>query len=358
MRLKTLLLGSAAAFAVVGGAQAADLSVAEPVEYVKACDAFGAGFYYIPGSDTCLHVFGHVEFDAGFHANAATLPGSSHSASWGFTTAAEAEFDAKSMTDVGVLEGAFGIKGTYDPDSSSNGDIIFDYAWLKLGALKAGHFGSTFNPGGSYVDDFGIANEIKSSLADSNHLELDFKAGSLGLALGIEDPRESFGSALPTDYSLPLIDGNITFGGSNWSGFVSAGYTQLGASAHSSSSWGIDGELTFNIDSANAIRINGAYGDTPYIGGGIYPNVPAGAYGYNDGWSAFASLQHYFSKTLRTDWDLSYIQPVNSGATVTQVGGDLVWLPYAGFKAKVGATWQSTSSTNSWAAQVALRRDW
>jgi hypothetical protein len=41
MKLKTLLLSSAAAFAVVGGAQAADLSVAEPVDYVKVCDAFG-----------------------------------------------------------------------------------------------------------------------------------------------------------------------------------------------------------------------------------------------------------------------------------------------------------------------------
>ena len=54
MTLKTLLLGSAAAFAVVGGAQAADLSVAEPVESVKVCDTFGAGYWYIPGSEPIL----------------------------------------------------------------------------------------------------------------------------------------------------------------------------------------------------------------------------------------------------------------------------------------------------------------
>ena len=29
---------------------------AEPVDYVKICDAFGVGFYYIPGTDTCLNV--------------------------------------------------------------------------------------------------------------------------------------------------------------------------------------------------------------------------------------------------------------------------------------------------------------
>ena len=62
MKLKTLLLSSAAAFAVVGGAQAADLSVAEPVDYVKVCDAFGAGYWYIPGTDTCLKIGGLVSW--------------------------------------------------------------------------------------------------------------------------------------------------------------------------------------------------------------------------------------------------------------------------------------------------------
>ena len=68
MKIRTLLLSSAAAFAVVGGAQAADLSVAEPVDYVKVCDAFGAGYWYIPGSDTCLKIGGHARFDVNFHS--------------------------------------------------------------------------------------------------------------------------------------------------------------------------------------------------------------------------------------------------------------------------------------------------
>lgn len=60
--VKSLLLGSAAGLATVGGAQAADLPVrkAAPVEYVRVCDAYGAGFFYIPGTDTCLRVGGLV----------------------------------------------------------------------------------------------------------------------------------------------------------------------------------------------------------------------------------------------------------------------------------------------------------
>src|SRR6516165_3318819 len=62
--VKSLLLGSAAALAVMGGAQAADLPVkAKPVEYVKICSLYGAGFYYIPGTDTCLKFGGYLRVD-------------------------------------------------------------------------------------------------------------------------------------------------------------------------------------------------------------------------------------------------------------------------------------------------------
>src|ERR1700682_6456189 len=66
MKYKTILLGTAAMFAVAGSARAADLAVAESVEYVKVCDAYGAGYFYIPGSDTCLKISGDIEFD-GFY---------------------------------------------------------------------------------------------------------------------------------------------------------------------------------------------------------------------------------------------------------------------------------------------------
>ena len=63
--VKSLLLGSAAGLAAVAGAQAADLPVrkAAPVEYVRVCSAYGVGFFYIPGTDTCLRVSGRARFE-------------------------------------------------------------------------------------------------------------------------------------------------------------------------------------------------------------------------------------------------------------------------------------------------------
>jgi hypothetical protein len=58
---KSLPLGIAAAVAAVAGAQAADMPVkAKPVQYVKICSLYGDGFYYIPGTDTCLKLGGYV----------------------------------------------------------------------------------------------------------------------------------------------------------------------------------------------------------------------------------------------------------------------------------------------------------
>src|SRR5882672_11273129 len=68
MNIKSLLLGSAAALVAVSGARAADaVTVAEPepAEYVKICDVYGSGYFYIPGTETCLRIGGYVRYDIG-----------------------------------------------------------------------------------------------------------------------------------------------------------------------------------------------------------------------------------------------------------------------------------------------------
>ena len=73
--VKSLLLGSAAGVVAVAGAQAADLPVkAEPVQYVKICTLYGDGFYYIPGSDTCIRFSGYIRADYGCNVTGARTP--------------------------------------------------------------------------------------------------------------------------------------------------------------------------------------------------------------------------------------------------------------------------------------------
>src|SRR5690606_7290094 len=97
------LLGSAAAFGFAGGAaQAADLSVAEPVDYVRVCDAFGAGYWYIPGTDTCIAIGGEVEFRTYFYSDGNDAA-DHHFEDWHFRTQFDLNVTTKSLTDWGPL---------------------------------------------------------------------------------------------------------------------------------------------------------------------------------------------------------------------------------------------------------------
>jgi hypothetical protein len=68
--VKGLLLGSVASLVAIGAAQAADLPVkAKAVEYVRICSAYGAGFWYIPGTDTCMKIGGYFRADVTFNGS-------------------------------------------------------------------------------------------------------------------------------------------------------------------------------------------------------------------------------------------------------------------------------------------------
>src|SRR6266576_4085415 len=74
-KVRSLFVGTAAGLVAIGGAHAADLPVkAKPVQYVKICSLYGDGFYYIPGTDTCIKMGGYVrvqgEYNAGGGATA------------------------------------------------------------------------------------------------------------------------------------------------------------------------------------------------------------------------------------------------------------------------------------------------
>src|SRR5271169_697999 len=73
--VKSLVLGSAAALVAMGGAQAADLPVkAKAVEYVRICSLYGAGFWYIPGTDTCIKIGGYLRVDTTFNGGVYDQP--------------------------------------------------------------------------------------------------------------------------------------------------------------------------------------------------------------------------------------------------------------------------------------------
>ncbi len=116
MNIKSLLLGSAAALVAVSGARAADAVVIaepEPMEYVRICDTYGVGFYYIPGTETCLKLSGYIRYDIGVgrHGlqNVVDKEDSSTDDDFNDTYDKRARFtlraDARQETELGTLRG-------------------------------------------------------------------------------------------------------------------------------------------------------------------------------------------------------------------------------------------------------------
>ncbi|EHS52503.1 porin [Rhizobium sp. PDO1-076] len=136
MNIKSLLLGSAAALAVVSGAQAADAIVAaepEPMEYVRVCDAFGTGYFYIPGSETCLKISGYVRFQTEFSDNG-------DDSDWNMRTRAKLNFEAKNDSELGTI-GSYVAVRTWADNNGSDTDnkLEIDEAFITVGGFKVGY---------------------------------------------------------------------------------------------------------------------------------------------------------------------------------------------------------------------------
>ncbi len=174
--VKSLVLGSAAGLVAMTGAQAADLPVkAKAVEYVRICSLYGAGFFYIPGTDTCIKLGGYLRVDTTFNAS-----GVQDNPSWNgdsgqgnryhdyFSTRSRMAFtvDTRTATEYGVVR-TFGQAdfqfdtlggGTFNPNSLStslgnNGNLLnsagggytaVEFAFLQFAGFTFGKSASAY----------------------------------------------------------------------------------------------------------------------------------------------------------------------------------------------------------------------
>jgi hypothetical protein len=170
--VKSLLLGAAAGIVAVAGAQAADLPVkAKPVQYVKICSLYGAGFWYIPGTDTCIKLGGFMRYETDFNASGSFAP---------FLTGANARFDRadtrdtvnrtravmsfdiRSQTAYGTLRAylRFGAQWSSGDEYTATPDhTFFDRGFIQLAGFTFGRTQSFFDiynpaPTESYQTNF------------------------------------------------------------------------------------------------------------------------------------------------------------------------------------------------------------
>jgi hypothetical protein len=178
MNIKSLLIGSAAALATVSGAQAADAIVAaepEPLEYVRVCDAFGTGFFYIPGSETCLKFGGYIRFEGRFGRD---RQGTSD---WDFNTRAQFDVDTRTDTELGALRGFIGFRGEATDGTNAGSSVHVDQAFISLGGFTVGKIYSEWD------NDLNGETDILSTNALFNSVRYTYDAGNFTAYIAAEE---------------------------------------------------------------------------------------------------------------------------------------------------------------------------
>lgn len=210
--LKVSLLGSVAVTSAITGAQAADLPIkkAAPIEYVRVCSAYGAGFFYIPGTDTCLRVSGRARFEVGYNEGYSRNQGAGDTT--GYRGLARISLDARTQTGYGTLRAfvrlefasrtgysnfasgtqtrignAFSALGQ-DQFGRAQQFVSTEKAFIQFAGLTAGRASSFFD---FYANDYEIiGGALGSNLASTNLLAYTSKLGDSGFSasLSLEDP--------------------------------------------------------------------------------------------------------------------------------------------------------------------------
>jgi len=154
--VKSLLLGGAAGLVAVAGAQAADLPVkAKPVEYVKVCSLYGEGFFYIPGTDTCLKIGGWVRYDQYFGNTAGSgtpyVSGSTgrndsfDSADYQTRARTVVSFDARTQTEYGTLRSYARFGFDLSTNQQNTGGLYTERAFVQFAGFTFGKTESYFD---------------------------------------------------------------------------------------------------------------------------------------------------------------------------------------------------------------------
>jgi hypothetical protein len=142
---KSLLLGSAAGLMAVAGANAADLPVraaAPAVDYVRVCNAYGTGFFFIPGTDTCLRVGGSVRAEINSASPSAGLSQRNRNY-WTTGGRGQVFFDTRTATEMGLLRTFTRLEFAHTA-GAGNVPLSLRDSYIQWGGLTVGRTSFSF----------------------------------------------------------------------------------------------------------------------------------------------------------------------------------------------------------------------
>lgn len=299
MTFKGILLGSAAALVAMSGARAADavavVAEPEPMEYVRVCDTYGEGYFYIPGTETCLRVGGYVRYDIsvgdgayGGHQVVDKTDGSIND-----TYHKEARFALQTWTgtetELGTLKTFTETRFNYDDGVDNGGGTSVQnyFAWIQLGGFRIGKDETAFDTFSDYAGAVLADDIIPYGPFETNLVSYTFDAGN-GFSALISLETGEADSDYEIDSYMPHVVGAVKYAG-DWGGVsLTGGYDSV------IEEFAIKGRLDVTVNDSLSLFAMAAWGST---------DDNLGAYGnFNNyktwagDWAAWAGGTYKFSE--------------------------------------------------------------
>ncbi len=381
MKLKGLVLGAAAGAIAVTGAQAADLPVVEPVDYVRICDAYGSGFYFIPGTETCLRVAGRVRVDYQFFGDLQEnfeilgTRGYDDDTDRGYRFRARAYLymDSRTNTEFGLLRTFTELQAQMQ-DGVSNTTVEVERAFIQFGGLTFGNTRSFYDFSDAYYGSFFF---FVPNVSDNHTMVAAYTAAfgnGFSASISIEDSiRRTALPIVPGGQPAPLVTarpawvpdvvGNIRvdqgWGSAQLMGMI--GYREIGVSnvngdfaqSDADVAFAIGGGVNVNVPFGNgtSVGIQGTYarnavlyadaGIGGFIGDGFY-NVVTNNLSATDAFSVHGGVSTSFTPNISGTLGAGYTYADNNTVTVNKldIDGFIGYSPVAGFVLGAGLQYE------------------
>jgi len=321
----------------------------EPMDYVRVCDTYGPGFYYIAGTETCLRVGGYIRYDIGVGKFGLEDVLDKRDFADGILNTndtyykrarAALQLDARSETELGTLRGYMQINFNWDTmttpallDIDGDGELeeVGDFtttgtgtdieqAYIELGGFRVGKTDSLFvsitNFAGGVVQDDLIdyepdrTHQISYTYNGSNGftaaIALEEGAGTL-YTIDSYVPHVVAGAALTQGWGS--ISGAVGYdsvweewaaklrldvkASENLSLFVLGGYSSTGAGSYYATwdgDWAIWGGGTYTVNDKAAVNVQLSYDDS-------------------EAFAAVANIAYEVVKDLKITPEIGYYDP-------------------------------------------------
>jgi hypothetical protein len=382
------------------------MTKAAPVDYVRVCSVHGAGFFYIPGSDTCIYIGGRVRAEYQYLEPKWGTPGDGrYKDAVGFRARGRLNVDTRTSTEFGTLRAFFRVDVTRDtgvyrglpgPAGSATA-VSLDKGFIQFMGITAGVAQSMFDFWAEAWNYGAAPGVLPGSDAGSTQM-LAYTAtfgNGFSATISLEDRNQrninqvywdAAGERMPDVVGVLRVD--QAWGSAQLSGAVhqlnSGSLDPFGGRVDDEYGWAIQGGVKVNLPmlaAGDQLWLEAAYADgalnylgvTGNVGIGPVNLVSTDAVLINDssikktkGWNVLGAFQHYWTPTIRSVLWGSYTKVDYSGAAIQeytflrdfnvwQAAGQLVWSPTKLFDIGVEVLYTNIDAKHNYAAPIVLK---